>query len=79
MLKAMGQPVPARQKILELNPDHELVAALNTEFDKNADSPKVADIGELLYDQALILEGNMPEDINRFTNLMTKVLTENVK
>lgn len=79
MLKAMGQPVPARQKILELNPDHELVAALNAEFEKEADSQKVADIGELLYNQAQILEGNMPEDLNKFTNLLTKVMTENVK
>jgi len=79
MLKAMGQNVPARQKILELNPDHELVVALNAEFEKNAESAKVTDIGELLYTQALILEGNMPEDIGRFTNLLTKVLTENVK
>jgi len=79
MMKAMGQAVPPRQKILELNPSHELVEALNAEFDKNADSQKVADIGELLFNQALILEGNMPEDANRFTQLLTKVLTENVK
>lgn len=79
MLKAMGQNVPARQKILELNPNHQLVSALNAEFEKDADSQKVADIGELLYNQALILEGNMPEDVNRFTNLLTKVMSENVK
>jgi len=79
MLKAMGQAVPARKKILELNPTHELVEALNAEFDSNADSQKVADIGELLYNQALILEGNMPTDINRFTQLMTKLMTSNVK
>jgi molecular chaperone HtpG len=79
MLKAMGQAVPPRQKILELNPTHALVTALNTEFDKDAESQKVADIGELLYNQALILEGSMPEDTNRFTQLLTKVMTENVK
>jgi len=79
MMKAMGQKVPPRKKILELNPDHELVTALNSEFEKNADSQKVADIGELLYGQALMLEGNMPEDINRFTNLLTQVMTDTVK
>lgn len=79
MLKAMGQAVPERQKILELNPSHELVEALNAEFDKNAESQTVSDIGELLYNQALILEGNMPSDPNRFTQLLTKVMVNNIK
>ncbi|MGE4319310.1 MAG: molecular chaperone HtpG [Deferribacterales bacterium] len=76
MLKQMGQAVPARQKILELNPDHRLVEMLNAEFEKNADSEKISDISELLYNQALILEGNMPSDTARFAVLMTKVMTE---
>ncbi len=76
MLKQMGQAVPARQKILELNPGHKLVEMLNAEFEKNADSEKISDISELLYNQALILEGNMPADTARFAGLMTKVMTE---
>jgi molecular chaperone HtpG len=76
MLKAMGQKVPERQKILELNPDHELVKALNSEFEKDHNSETVADIGELLFNQAQILEGNMPSDANRFTKLLTKVMTK---
>ncbi len=79
MLKAMGQPVPERQKILELNPNHELVKAMNAEFENNADSQKVSDIGELLFNQALILEGNMPTDPAKFTKLLTKVMTDNIK
>jgi molecular chaperone HtpG len=79
MLKAMGQKTPERQKILELNPSHELVVALNAEFDKNAESQTVADIGELLFNQALILEGNMPTDPNRFTELLTKVMVQVAK
>lgn len=79
MLRAMGQKVPPRQKILELNPGHELVAALNAEFEKNPDGEKVADISELLFNQAQILEGNMPEDTVRFTQLLTKVMTDTVR
>ncbi|PLX66236.1 MAG: molecular chaperone HtpG [Denitrovibrio sp.] len=79
MLKAMGQPIPERQKILELNAGHELVEAMNAEFEKNADSPRVAEMGELLFNQALILEGNMPTDPARFTQLLTKVMTDNIK
>lgn len=79
MLKAMGQQVPPRQKILELNPGHALVESLNAEFEKNAESAKVAEIGELLYNQALILEGKMPEDPAAFSSLLTKVMTEYTK
>lgn len=75
MLKQMGQAVPPRQKILELNADHALVAKLNSEFEKNPESDNIADISELLYNQALILEGNMPADTARFSALMTKVMT----
>lgn len=79
MLKSMGQQVPPRQKILELNPSHELVEALNGEFEKNPESEKVSDLSELLFDQALILAGDMPEDTARFTKLLTKVMTDNMK
>ena len=76
MLRQMGQPVPKRSKILELNPGHRLIELLNSEFEQNPESEKVADISELLYNQALILEGNMPADTSRFASLMTKILTE---
>ncbi|TCK62650.1 molecular chaperone HtpG [Seleniivibrio woodruffii] len=76
MLRQMGQPVPKRSKILELNPGHKLIELLNSEFEQNPESEKVADISELLYNQALILEGNMPADTSRFASLMTKILTE---
>ncbi|WP_303851136.1 molecular chaperone HtpG [Seleniivibrio woodruffii] len=78
MLRQMGQPVPKRSKILELNPAHALIEKLNAEFEKNADSRKVADISELLYNQALILEGNMPADTARFASLLTKIMAETV-
>jgi molecular chaperone HtpG len=79
MMKAMGQAVPPRKKILELNPDHELIKSINKQFEENPDSEVVVDYGELLFDQALILEGNFPEDMIRFTNLMTKVMMNSVK
>ncbi|MCD8553368.1 molecular chaperone HtpG [Seleniivibrio sp.] len=78
MLKQMGQEVPKRSKILELNPGHALIEKLNAEFENNPDGEKVADISELLYDQALILEGNMPSDTAKFASLLTKIMTETV-
>ncbi len=57
LLKAMGQEMPATKRILEINPDHPLFAAMNRIFEKNRSEPILRDFVFLLYDQALLLEG----------------------
>lgn len=60
-------------KILELNGDHPFFAALKTAVDSD-DKEKVSDYAQLLYDQALIIEGLPIDDpvafSNRICNLM---------
>ncbi|HQW54208.1 MAG TPA: molecular chaperone HtpG, partial [Acinetobacter sp.] len=55
MLKQAGQAVPDIKPTLEINPEHALVKKLETsaEFD---------DLAHVIFDQALIAEGNLPED-----------------
>ena len=55
MLKAAGQPVPASQPILEVNADHPLVKKLE-------DSSNFDDLAHILFDQALLAEGGLPDD-----------------
>ena len=38
ILKAMGQDVPENKRILEINPDHPLFAAMNSLFEKDKES-----------------------------------------
>ena len=60
------------QKVLEVNTDHpvfEKLQALQKE-----DSEKVADYAELLYDQALLIEGLPVEDPVRFSNLICELM-----
>jgi len=57
LLKAMGQNVPDSKQILEINPDHALFAAMNDLFEQDKESPVLKEYIELLYDQALLLEG----------------------
>ena len=62
IMKAMGQEVPATKRILEINAEHPIVANLNARYEKD---PKDADLDEwvhLLYEQALIAEGQMVPD-----------------
>ncbi|MFT3779169.1 MAG: molecular chaperone HtpG [Ottowia sp.] len=55
LLKQAGQPVPDTRPVLEINPEHALVRKL-------ADSPRFDDLAHILYDQALLAEGGLPED-----------------
>jgi molecular chaperone HtpG len=60
ILRANGQAVPEQKRILELNPDHPVVAALERLAGSGSD--QVASWSSLLYDQALLAEGTMPKD-----------------
>ncbi|CAN5480420.1 molecular chaperone HtpG [soil metagenome] len=55
MLKQAGQPAPDLKPVLEVNADHALVKKL-------ADSPHFDDLANILFDQALLAEGGLPED-----------------
>jgi molecular chaperone HtpG len=55
MLKAAGQPVPDTKPVLEVNAGHALVKKLDG-------SPSFHDLAHILFDQALLAEGGLPED-----------------
>ncbi|HEX5805718.1 MAG TPA: molecular chaperone HtpG [Macromonas sp.] len=55
MLKAAGQQAPNVQPTLEVNPDHPLVKKLDG-------SAHFDDLAHILFDQALLAEGGLPED-----------------
>jgi molecular chaperone HtpG len=56
--------------ILEINTGHALVKGISEA--KFAASPDLADLCELLFDQALILDGDVPEDPASFTKRMNR-------
>jgi molecular chaperone HtpG len=57
MLKQAGQPVPEVKPILEVNAQHPLVKKLEASEDSQFD-----DLAHILFDQALLSEGGLPED-----------------
>jgi len=79
LLKAMGQEVPATKRILEINPDHPLLAAMNKIFEKNSGEGVLKDCIHLLYDQALLLEGSKPQDPSAFTQAVTRLMVESLE
>ncbi|HQI97597.1 MAG TPA: molecular chaperone HtpG [Syntrophorhabdus sp.] len=79
LLKAMGQEVPAAKRVLEINPDHPLFAAMNRIFEKNRSEPVLTDFIFLLYDQALLLEGSKPQDPSAFTQKIAQLMVESLE
>ncbi|MDY6458551.1 molecular chaperone HtpG [Acinetobacter faecalis] len=69
MLKQAGQPVPEIKPILEINPEHPLVKKLES-------SEQFDDLANVIFDQALIAEGGLPDDpaeyIKRINSLLLK-------
>ncbi|MFY8104926.1 MAG: molecular chaperone HtpG [Ramlibacter sp.] len=55
MLKQAGQAAPETKPVLEVNPEHALVKKLDG-------SVHFHDLAHILFDQALLAEGGMPED-----------------
>jgi molecular chaperone HtpG len=79
LLKAMGQEVPSTKRILEINTDHPLFAAMNRIFEKNRSEPILKDFVFLLYDQALLLEGSKPQDPSAFTQKIARLMVESLE
>jgi molecular chaperone HtpG len=55
LLKQAGQQAPDFKPTLEINPDHPLVKKLG-------DSKSFDDLAHILFDQALLAEGGLPDD-----------------
>ncbi|MDY0398264.1 MAG: molecular chaperone HtpG [Desulfuromonas thiophila] len=76
MFQAMGQEVPKGQRVLEVNPDHELIGRMKELFSQTPDSPRLKDYTGLLYDQALLLEGEAPRNPAAFARSLAKLMAE---
>ena len=75
ILKSIGQEIPEFKKTLELNPSHKLIEKMNNLY-KNKEFDKLNEYINLLYDQALILEGEKPKNPSEFVKKFSKLLAE---
>ncbi len=79
LLKSMGQDVPTRKRILEINPTHPLFEAMSGIFEKDKKSGILKEYADLLYDQALLLEGSKPKDSVSFAKSVAKLMVANAQ
>jgi len=73
MMQQMGQEMPAPKRVLELNPDHAVMERLQ-QAQANDEKELIGQFGELLYAQAMIAEGEVPENPSRFTQLVSELM-----
>lgn len=76
LLREHGREVPHVKRILEVNGRHPLIEHLRGLVERGEDPARVSDWIEVLYDQALLTEGNRLEDPNAFARRLTTLLTE---
>lgn len=74
MYRAMGQELPTIKRILELNPEHPLVAGLRAAHEQRPDDAGLADTARLLHGMALLAEGGELGDPARFVQILARRL-----
>jgi molecular chaperone HtpG len=79
LLKAMGQDIPANRRTLEINPSHPVFESINSVIERDGSSASVREYIDLLYNQALLLEGSKPKDPTSFAKSLAKLILENTQ
>ena len=62
-------------KVLEINPNHDLFKGIKS----LKDSDELEDYANLLYDQAMLIQGFSIKDPEAFINLLTKIMVKSIK
>ena len=75
--KAKGE-VTRQKRIMEINPDHELVARMRALQAANPEDPALDDFANILYGYALLAEGSEMPEPQKFNEALLRVVTKAV-
>jgi molecular chaperone HtpG len=76
LFRERGQMVHKHPRSLEINPEHPLVKSMFDIHATSKDDAQLRSWTELLYDQAVLTEGNSLEDPGAFSRKITELLTQ---
>ncbi len=79
MMKAMGQDMPPQERILEVNPTHPLVQAMDAKHKAGGAEDELREYVSLLYGQARLLMGDRPEDPAAFAKSLNKLMVKDAE
>lgn len=76
VLAEMNNSMFKAKRILEINPQHELFSVLQQLHQADASAEQFKDYCNLLYDQALLIEGITPPDPVEFANKVARLMAK---
>jgi molecular chaperone HtpG len=76
MMRRMGQDIPKRESVLELNPEHPIVKKVQAMYDADSKDPKIGTFTRLLHDQAVIASGAKLDDPAGFAARINELLAD---
>lgn len=76
ILSEMNRTGIKASRILELNPNHAVFTALKQVYEQDAQAPAFSDYCQLLYAQALLIEGILPDDPVAFANQIATLMAQ---
>jgi molecular chaperone HtpG len=68
--------LPPSKRILELNPQHPAIVALQQLHARNANDPRLENYGRLLYDEAVLAEGSRVKDPVAFAQRINELVAK---
>lgn len=79
ILSEMNKTMYKANRILEINPEHELFGILKNLYQTAPDSDSFKDYCDLLYGQALLMEGITPDDPISFANKVAHLMAHSAQ
>ena len=76
LMRQMGHKVERKKRILEVNPKHELIRKLRSQFAADPKGSGLKDYARLLYGQALLAEGSQLSDPADYSRLVAELMTK---
>lgn len=74
MMRQSKLAIPSQKRIMELNPEHDVIVKLKTRFDEGMKEEEIAETGQLLLGQALLAESSPLPDPAGFAKLVAKLM-----
>ncbi len=79
ILSSMNQNIPKVKPTLEINVDHPILKKMKKVFKDSPKSKKLEDYSKLLYNQALLAEGEEVKDVSFFLKKMNELMVEGLE
>lgn len=79
LMREANQTMFRATRILELNPEHELIKTINKLHTNGGEEEKLSNYCQILYDQALLMENEKIEDPVKFASIISQLMVDACK